>query len=94
MVQRLAGPTARIVALVDISRLQQRLHACIAQQGTTAPLVRPCVGNATQGSISRNQCKAHAPGAPLASSLRQPEVLAVVCAKLAGLQRVKVRASA
>ena len=94
IVQTLARPTARIATLVDINRLQQRLHASSAKQGITAPLVTPCVGNATQGSISRNRCKRHASGAPLASSLRQPEVLAVMRAKLAGLQRAKVRASA
>jgi hypothetical protein len=91
--QTLVRPTAKVAMLVDINRLQQRLHVSSAQQGTTAPLVQPCVGNATQGSISRNRCKTHAPGAPLASSLRQSEVLDVVRAKLADLQRAKVRAS-
>jgi hypothetical protein len=90
----LARPTARIATLVDINRWQQRLHASSAQQGNTAPLVRPCVGNATQGSISRNRYNMHVSGAPLASSLRQPEVLDVMRAELAGLQRAKVRASA
>ena len=94
MVQRLVGPTARIATLVDINRLQQRRHASIAQQGSTVPLARPCVGNAMQDSISRKRRKPHAPGAPLASSLRRPEVLAVICAKRGGLQQAKGRANA
>ena len=47
-----------------------------------------------QDSFSRKRRKNHAPGAPLASLLRRPEVLAVICAKRGSLQQAKGRANA